>query len=229
MEAVIHLKNINKTYKLGEVDLNVLKDVSLDVKKGEKLCIMGSSGSGKSTLMHMIGILDRPSTGHVIIEGKDVSRYSDDELAEIRSKKIGFVFQFFYLIPTLTAIENVRLPMIFRGDGKKKQKDKAAELLKMVGLEQRLNHLPSQLSGGERQRVAIARAMANDPEIILADEPTGNLDSKSGQGIMEILLGLSKEKDVTLVIVTHDKNMTRGMDRIVYLKDGQIIKEERKR
>jgi putative ABC transport system ATP-binding protein len=185
---------------------------------------MGPSGSGKSTILHMLGILDRPSKGKVIIDGVDVSKLDDDELAKIRREKIGFIFQFFYLIPSLTALKNVELPMTFlRGSVKDKEK-KAKELLKMVGLEGRMTHRPSQLSGGESQRVAIARALANDPQIILADEPTGNLDSKSGKEIMEILQKLNKERKVTLIIVTHDSSIAKHAQRIISLKDGMIVK-----
>ncbi len=224
MENVIELQNLKKEYDLGPVKLQVLKGINLKIKKSEVVAIMGPSGSGKSTILHMLGILDRPSKGKVIIDGADVSKLDDDELAKIRREKIGFIFQFFYLIPSLTALKNVELPMTFLGGSVKDKEKKAKELLKMVGLEGRMTHRPSQLSGGESQRVAIARALANDPQIILADEPTGNLDSKSGKEIMEILQKLNKERKVTLIIVTHDSSIAKHAQRIISLKDGMIVK-----
>jgi len=224
MENVIELQNLEKEYDLGPVKLQVLKGINLKIKKSEVVAIMGPSGSGKSTILHMLGILDRPSKGKVIIDGADVSKLDDDELAKIRREKIGFIFQFFYLIPSLTALKNVELPMTFLGGSVKDKEKKAKELLKMVGLEGRMTHRPSQLSGGESQRVAIARALANDPQIILADEPTGNLDSKSGKEIIEILQKLNKERKVTLIIVTHDPSIAKHAQRIISLKDGMIVK-----
>lgn len=226
MEPVIELKKVCKTYKMGEVDLHVLKDVDLKISRGQDLVIIGASGSGKSTLLNMIGILDKPSHGHILIGGKDVSKLDENELAEIRRRKIGFVFQFFYLLPNLTALENVELPMIFAGSDHNRI-SKAKSLLKKVGLSHRMNHYPGQLSGGERQRVAIARALVNEPDIILADEPTGNLDSKSGKEVMKILYKLNRErKDLTLIVVTHDADIAKSIKRKIYLKDGQIIKRE---
>ncbi len=218
-KTIIECKNIWKIYKEGRVQ--ALCGVSLKIRKGETLAILGPSGSGKSTLMHILGCLDRPSKGKVLIKGRDVSKLSDDELAKIRAKTIGFVFQFFYLVPYLTALENVMLPMIFVGE---KNTEKCKELLKIVGLEKRANHLPMQLSGGERQRVAIARALANNPEIILADEPTGNLDSKTGEEIIKLLLDLNKKHGKTVVVVTHDSQLAKRMKRIIHIKDGKIIK-----
>jgi len=223
METIIELQNLEKEYDLGAVKLQVLKKINLKVKKSEVVSIMGPSGSGKSTMLHMLGCLDRPTKGKVIIDGVDVSKLTDDELAKIRREKIGFIFQFFYLIPSLTALRNVELPMTFANNKKDKEK-KAKELLKMVGLEERMYHRPNQMSGGESQRVAIARALANDPEIILADEPTGNLDSKSGKEVMDILEKLNKEKGVTLITVTHDQSIARHAERIINLKDGMIVK-----
>jgi putative ABC transport system ATP-binding protein len=223
MENLIELQNLEKEYDLGLVKLHVLKGINLKIKKSEIVAIMGPSGSGKSTMLHMLGCLDRPTKGKVIIDGVDVSKLSENELAKIRREKIGFIFQFFYLIPSLTALKNVELPMTFLGNIKDKEK-KAKELLKMVGLEERMYHRPNQISGGESQRVAIARALANDPQIILADEPTGNLDSKSGKEIMEILTKLNKERDVTLILVTHDPLIARHAERIINLKDGMIVK-----
>lgn len=225
MESIIELQNLEKEYDLGLVKLRVLNGINLKIKKSEVVAIMGPSGSGKSTMLHMLGCLDRPTKGKIIIDGIDVSKLNDDELAKIRREKIGFVFQFFYLIPSLTALKNVELPMTFVKSGSK-NREKARELLKMVGLESRMNHRPSQLSGGESQRVAIARALSNNPQIILADEPTGNLDSKSGKEIIEILIKLNKEKDVTLILVTHDSFIARHAKRVINLKDGKILKSD---
>jgi len=225
METVIELKKVEKEYDLGPIKLYVLNGIDLKIRKSETVSIMGPSGSGKSTMLHMLGCLDRPTKGKVIIDGIDVSKLSDDELAKIRREKIGFIFQFFYLIPSLTAIKNVELPMTFVGEDAKQREERAKLLLKMVGLENRIYHKPSQLSGGESQRVAIARALANRPQIILADEPTGNLDSKSGKEIMDILMKLNREERVTLIIVTHDSTIARCTKRIINLRDGKIIKE----
>jgi putative ABC transport system ATP-binding protein len=226
---IIELQNVSKTYEMGTVGFPALKDIDLKIKKGDRLAIMGPSGCGKSTLLHLIGCLDRPTQGKILIGGKDISKFTDNELAMIRGKKIGFVFQFFHLIPTLSAFGNVILPMSFFGVSKDEQERRAKTLLKMVGLEKRENHRPSELSGGERQRVAIARAMANEPEIILADEPTGNLDSKSGKEIMDILSELNAKHGVTLVIVTHDQLIASHAQKIIYLKDGRIVKESMKK
>jgi len=223
MENVIELKDICKDYGTGESKVKAVCDVNLNIRKSEIVAIMGPSGSGKSTLLDILGCLDRPTRGKVFIDGVDVSKLDENELAKIRREKIGFIFQFFYLIPSLTALKNVELPMTFLGNVKDKE-IKSKELLKMVGLEDRMNHRPNQLSGGESQRVAIARALANDPQIILADEPTGNLDSNSGKEIMDILTKLNKERGVSLIIVTHDPNIARHAKRIINLKDGAIIK-----
>ncbi len=223
---ILKLENVEKTYKLGDVRLKVLNGIDLAIKKGERIAVMGPSGSGKSTVLHIAGCLDRPTKGRVFVDNKDVSKLGDSDLARIRREKVGFVFQFFYLVPSLTSLGNVMLPMIFSG---RQNKERAVKLLKGVGLPERMEHLPSQLSGGERQRVAIARAMANEPDIIMADEPTGNLDSKSGKEVIDYLLKLNKEKGITLIIVTHDKNIASCANRIIYLKDGKIIKEERKK
>jgi putative ABC transport system ATP-binding protein len=224
METAIELRDVEKEYDLGAIKLHVLKEIKLKVKKSDIVAIMGPSGSGKSTMLHMLGCLDRPTRGKVIIDGVDVSRLNDDELAKIRREKIGFIFQFFYLIPSLTALKNVELPMTFIKSSAKDREKRAKELLKMVGLEDRMYHRPSQLSGGESQRVAIARALANNPQIILADEPTGNLDSKSGKEIMDILVKLNNERGVTLIIVTHDPSIARHAEKVINLKDGKIIK-----
>jgi putative ABC transport system ATP-binding protein len=220
--AIIELKNVNKVYQMEEVEVQALHNVSLEIKKGESVAIMGPSGSGKSTLLHMIGCLDRPSSGKVFLNSVDISKLKDSELARLRGKEIGFVFQIFNLYPTLTATENVELPMMIVEKNKKERKERALELLKTIGLGERAEHLPSQLSGGERQRVAIARALANDPNIILADEPTGNLDSKSGYEVMKIFANLNKSGK-TLIIVTHDQYIASHAKNIVKIKDGKIL------
>ncbi len=219
---LIECKNVWKIYGEGEGRVDALRGIDLKIKKGESIAIMGPSGCGKSTLLNIIGCLDRPTKGKIFIEGRDASSLTDDELADVRGKKIGFVFQFFNLIPTLTALKNISLPTVFQGNP---DEGKAREMLKGFGLKERVEHRPAQLSGGEQQRVAIARALANNPEIILADEPTGNLDSRIGKEIIELLIKLNKEKNITLVMVTHEQNIARQTKRIIYLKDGKIIKE----
>jgi len=226
MESVIELNNVSKTYKMDEVQVQALKDVDLKIKKKEFVAIMGPSGSGKSTMLHMIGCLDRPSTGKIFLDGTNIQNLNDSELARVRGKKIGFVFQYFNLYPTLTAQGNVELPMMIIEEDKKFREKRAFELLKSVGLGERAQHLPSQLSGGERQRVAIARALANEPAFVLADEPTGNLDSKSGSDIMKIFVKLNDEGR-TVVVVTHDSTIASHAERIVKLKDGQIISDRK--
>jgi len=222
---IIELQKVTKIYKLDEVEVVGVKDVDLKIKKGEFVCIMGPSGSGKSTLLHLIGCLDKPTYGKIFIDGIDISKMSEDELAEIRKNKIGFVFQFFNLYPTLNALENVELPMIIAEKDKEYRRKRAMELLKIVGMEKFKDHFPSELSGGQRQKIAIARALANDPPIILADEPTGNLDSKSGKEVMEIFKKLHEEGK-TIVVVTHNKEVAKYSERIIYLKDGKIINEK---
>jgi putative ABC transport system ATP-binding protein len=226
MKPILELSNVSKIYQKGEVPVHALTNVNLKIKKGDSIAIMGPSGSGKSTLLHMIGVLDTPTHGKVYINGRDVSKIDDNEKARIRRKTVGFIFQFFNLIPNFTALKNVELPMIF-SDYPNREK-RAETLLRMVGLGKRTRHFPSQLSGGETQRVSIARAMANNPDIILADEPTGNLDSKSGDEVMKLLRKLNKEKKVTLVMVTHDRSVAKYCKKVIYLKDGQIIKGGRK-
>ena len=222
---IIELQKVTKIYKLDEVEVVGVKDIDLKIKKGEFVCIMGPSGSGKSTLLHLIGCLDKPTYGKIFIDGIDISKMSEDELAEIRKNKIGFVFQFFNLYPTLNALENVELPMIIAEKDKEYRRKRAMELLKIVGMEKFKDHFPSELSGGQRQKIAIARALANDPPIILADEPTGNLDSKSGKEVMEIFKKLHEEGR-TIVVVTHNKEVAEYSERIIYLKDGKIINEK---
>jgi putative ABC transport system ATP-binding protein len=226
-DVVIKLKDVGKVYQMEEVEVRALKKIDLEINKNEFVAIMGPSGSGKSTLLHMIGCLDRPSSGKIILNGTDISKLNDSELARLRGKEIGFVFQTFNLYPTLTALENVELPMMIIEKNKKERKERALELLKVVGMEERSEHLPSQLSGGERQRVAIARALANDPQIILADEPTGNLDSKSGDDLMKTFVKLN-ESGKTLVVITHDQTIASHAKKIVKLKDGEIIRSDKK-
>jgi putative ABC transport system ATP-binding protein len=221
---MIELKNVQKVYPMGEVSVPALRGISLTIHPGEFVAIMGPSGSGKSTLMHLIGCLDLPSDGVVQLDGKDITELDEDTLAQIRGKKVGFVFQTFNLIPTLTAQENVELPLFFQGVPREKRRARAAELLRKVGLDGRLHHKPAQLSGGERQRVAIARALANDPEIILADEPTGNLDSESGEAILELLAQLHREGK-TIILVTHNPEAAAYAQRIVRIRDGRLVEE----
>jgi len=221
--TVVELKDVTKTYLMGEVAVHALNGVNLKIKQGDFVSIMGPSGSGKSTMMHIVGALDLPSTGQTFIKGIDLSTLSENELSQIRGKTIGFVFQEFNLIPTLTALENVRLPILFQ-DIEEDRTDCCIDLLKLVGLSDRVDHKPSELSGGQQQRVAIARALANDPEIILADEPTGALDSKSGIEILDLLEDLNR-KGKTVIIITHDKSLTKYTKRNISLKDGKVIKD----
>jgi putative ABC transport system ATP-binding protein len=221
---MIELKNIVKTYPMGKRELRVLQGVDLIVSKGEMVAIMGPSGSGKSTLLNMIGLLDRPTSGSYILDGKEVSHLSGGELSKVRGQKIGFIFQSFNLLPYLSAIGNVELGQKYAG---KLDTRAAKEALDKLGLADRMNHRPNELSGGEQQRVAVARALAKDPPIVLADEPTGNLDSRSSKEIMTILSSLHTEHDITLVMITHDPNIARYCQRIVHLQDGQIVSEEK--
>ena len=221
-KVVIELQNVKKIYKMDGVETHALRGVDLKIKKNEFVAIMGPSGSGKSTLLHMVGALDKPSYGKILLDNVDISKLKESDLARLRGKKIGFVFQFFNLHPTLTALGNVELPMMIVEIDKIKRRKKAFELLKAVGLEKRAEHLPSQLSGGEHQRVAIARALANDPEIILADEPTGNLDTKTEAEIMKYLINLQKEKQMTVAVITHEKEIAGYAERIINIVDGKI-------
>lgn len=219
---IITVDKINKTYKNGSLELQVLKNISFKVDKGEFLAIMGSSGSGKSTMMNILGCLDNQYEGRYILDGIDISKSTENELSEIRNKKIGFIFQSFNLLPRLTALENVELPLVYSSIPKEERHKRANELLEMVGLKDRTHHRPNELSGGQRQRVAIARALVNDPSIILADEPTGNLDSKSEEEIIEILQKLNK-MGKTIVIVTHEPSIGEIAERKIIFKDGEII------
>jgi len=217
----LDIENVSKSYKLGKTDVPVLNDINLTINEGEFAAIMGPSGSGKSTLMNLIGCLDRPTSGKILITGMDISKLSDIELARIRGKKIGFVFQTFNLISRLSAQKNVELPMVYQDIPGKMREKRAKVLLEILGLGQRAHHKPPELSGGQRQRVAIARALANEPEIILADEPTGNLDSKTGREIMQIFDKLHTDGR-TILMVTHDAELARNCDRIIRLRDGMI-------
>ncbi len=223
MESIIKLENVWKIYQLGKVELTALKGVSLDIYRGDFVTIMGPSGSGKSTLLNMIGCLDFPTKGKVFLKERDISQLSEDQLSQLRGKIIGFVFQEFNLMPNLTAIENVTLPMIFQGVSEKERKERGKNLLVSLGLGKRINHQPAELSGGERQRVAIARALANNPEVVIADEPTGNLDSHTGKKIMEVLKEFHQKEGKTMVVVTHDPNIAGYSEKLFNIKDGEII------
>ncbi|HWP49793.1 MAG TPA: ABC transporter ATP-binding protein [Candidatus Limnocylindrales bacterium] len=225
---MIQLKDISKVYALGAQEVEVLRNISLEIKPGEFLSLVGPSGSGKSTLMNILGCLDKPTRGSYFFEGVSVADLNDDQLAEIRNKKIGFVFQSFHLLPRINALQNVELPLIYAGVPRSKRKERAREVLTAVDLADRIHHKPNELSGGQRQRVAIARALVNNPQIILADEPTGNLDTRSGNEILQIFEKLNRQ-GVTLVIVTHDLSIAQRTHRIVTLRDGEIIKDETRR
>jgi putative ABC transport system ATP-binding protein len=223
-QAVIHLENVDKIYGEGEserIRVHALRKINLSIKKGDFIALLGPSGSGKSTLMNLVGVLDAPTYGKVKLDEHDISKLSESSLAEIRGKRVGFVFQTFNLIPTLTALENVMLPMVFQKVPGNERLLKGKELLKKVNLSHRENHLPKELSGGEMQRVAIARALANNPEIILADEPTGNLDSKTGREIIEMLKKLNSEGK-TIFMITHDLNLAKEAKKIIKIKDGSL-------
>ena len=225
MKTVIRVENVQKIYRMGDNIVKAVDGVTLNVMEKEYLVVMGPSGSGKSTLMHLMGCLDKPSIGEIYIENVAVSKLNDTELAKIRNKMIGFVFQQFNLLPRLTALENVELPMIYARVPREVRKKRAKKLLKLVGLADRMNHRPTQLSGGQMQRVAIARALANEPQIILADEPTGNLDSKSGEEILKIFSELH-DSGLTIIIVTHDPEITENGDRVIHMRDGRVISQE---
>lgn len=220
---VIKLENVWKIYQLGKIELPILKGVSLDIAPGAFVVILGPSGSGKSTMLNMVGCLDLPTKGNVFLDGRDISKMSEDELAQARGKKIGFIFQQFNLLHNLSALENVMIPMVFQGKSEKARQEKARALLDSVGLGDRVSHKPTELSGGEQQRIAIARSLANDPEIIVADEPTGNLDSSNGKKIMETLIDLHKNYKKTIIVVTHDPTIANYSSQIVHIKDGQLV------
>jgi putative ABC transport system ATP-binding protein len=222
---MIELSNITKTYRMGDVDFTVLFSVSLSVQNGELIAIMGPSGSGKSTIMNIIGCLDRPTSGSYRFEEREISALTDDELASIRNVKIGFVFQTFNLLPRFSALKNVEVPLIYSGVPARQRRERAVPQLEKVGLADRMQHRPTELSGGQQQRVAIARALVNNPTLLLADEPTGNLDSSSGGEILNILTALN-EQGTTIIIVTHDPNVAARCRRIVTVKDGRIIQDQ---
>src|SRR5450631_4200556 len=225
MNSIIELRSISKSYFMGRMELKVLKGISLEINKNEYVALMGPSGSGKSTLMNVLGCLDSPTSGQYILNSKDVSKMPDDELAEVRNKEIGFVFQQFNLLPRLTAAENVALPLIYNGTSRKARTELSLEMLNRVGLSDRSHHKPNELSGGQNQRVAIARALVNSPSIILADEPTGNLDSKTGIEIMALFDTLHA-KGNTIVLVTHEPDIAEYAHRVVHIRDGQIYSDE---
>jgi len=223
---LIQLENVKKIYKVGETQVNALRDLSYNINEGDFLAIMGPSGSGKSTLMNIIGCLDKPTEGKYFLEGEEVSTFDKNKLARIRNRKIGFVFQTFNLLARTTAIENTELPLLYSSMSKKEMRELASKSLSIVGLEGREFHRTNQLSGGEQQRVAIARALVNNPSLILADEPTGNLDTKTGNEIMDIFKRLNQEKNITIILVTHESELAQIARRRMHLRDGQIIKEE---
>lgn len=229
MKHIIDLKDVWKTYEMGEVEVHALRGASLSIKQGEFFCVVGPSGSGKSTMMNLIGSLDIPTKGKVYLDGQDISKLHESDLAQVRGRKIGYIFQQFNLIPTLDAVGNVTLPMIFQKMTKNKRIARAMSLLDHVGLGHRRTHRPGQLSGGERQRVAIARALANEPEVILADEPTGNLDTKTGKEILQMLVDINKKQKKTVILVTHDPSLVKYADRVAHLRDGKVEKIEVRR
>lgn len=222
--AIIKLDNVWKIYKMGDVEVPALKGINLEVRDREFLAVMGPSGSGKSTAMNMIGALDIPTRGRILLEGQDISKLSESNLSQIRGKKIGFIFQQFNLIPTLSAVDNVALPMMFQNVSKDERIKRATELLELVDLGSRMKHKPNELSGGQQQRVAIARSLINDPEVVLADEPTGNLDSESGHKVIDFLKDLHKNEKKTIVMVTHDEDIAKHAQRTEYLQDGCVVK-----
>lgn len=225
-KVTIQVQDLVRTYHLGEIAVKALRGVSFEIQRGELLTVMGPSGSGKSTLMNVLGCLDQPDAGSYRLDGEEVGQLNDDQLAAIRNRNIGFVFQTFNLLPRTTALANCELPMLYAGLSAKERNERARRALEQVGLADRLDHHPSELSGGQQQRVAIARALVNRPSIILADEPTGNLDSKSGIEIMEILQRLNQEREITVMIVTHDPFIARHTDRVIRLQDGRIVADE---
>lgn len=219
---MVEARGLRKIYRNGAKELEVLKGIDLKVEKGEVLAVLGPSGAGKSTLLHLLGGLDSPTAGEVLIDGIDIYSLGDRERARLRNRKIGFVFQFYHLLPEFDALENVMLPLLIKGEDGNHRRDTAIELLRSVGLEGRMSHRPGQLSGGEQQRVAIARALVNGPELLLCDEPTGNLDSETGNNIIELLWELNKSRKMTLMIVTHDAQIAKDAKRILHIRDGKI-------
>jgi putative ABC transport system ATP-binding protein len=226
-DTVIQAEGLTKVYRMGEVEVQALRGLSLQVKRGEALAIMGPSGSGKSTLMSILGCLDRPSDGKYVLDGEPVSGLTDDQLADIRNRKIGFIFQSFNLLQRTSALDNVELPISYSNRSASDGRDRAANALKAVGLENRMKHRPAELSGGEQQRVAIARALVNEPAILMADEPTGNLDSKAGQEIMDLLLSFNRDRNTTLLIITHDPRIAAQAQHTIKIRDGVIEEDPR--
>jgi putative ABC transport system ATP-binding protein len=226
MSQVIRVEDLYKTYRMGDVEVPALRGVNLSIERGEFVAVMGSSGSGKSTLMNIIGCLDRPTNGRYFLEGEEVGSLSRDDWAHIRNKRIGFVFQGFNLLSRTSAVENVELPMMYNGFAGKQRRVRALEVLSLVGLEQRIDHMPNQLSGGQQQRVAIARALVNQPSLILADEPTGNLDSATSTEIMTLFQRLNSEQEITIVLVTHEHDIAEYAQRRVMFRDGVIVSDE---
>jgi len=220
---MLTLTDIRKSYRIGPTEVDVLKGVSLEIKQGELISIMGPSGCGKSTLMNIIGLLDRPTSGSFMLDNAEVSYTNDDALSEIRNQRIGFVFQQYFLLSRLTALENVALPLVYRGDTGQNSHDRCMELLKRVGMDERAHHRPNELSGGQQQRVAIARALVGSPSLILADEPTGALDTQVGGEIMELFKTLNAEEGITVIIITHDPGIARQCKRVAVMKDGMIV------
>ena len=225
LRRMIRTEHLSKVYRMGEIEVPALRDVSLEIEEGEFLAIVGPSGSGKSTLLNMLGCLDKPTSGAVFIGGVNTASLSENELAEIRREKIGFIFQQFNLIHSLNALENVALPMFFAGVNSNARIKRATELLAKVGLHERMHHKPSELSGGQQQRVAIARALSNNPAVIIGDEPTGNVDSETGDAIMGILEGLNRNEGRTIIVVTHDTEIAAHAPRVIRMKDGRLLKE----
>ncbi|MCK8045998.1 lipoprotein-releasing ABC transporter ATP-binding protein LolD [Shewanella sp. 1CM18E] len=225
-ELLLQVSNVSKRYQEGTVDTQVLHDVDLQVFKGEQLAIVGSSGSGKSTLLHIMGTLDSPTSGKVTMLGEDLYKLSSARQAKVRNENLGFIYQFHHLLPEFTALENVSMPALIQGKSRKQVEAKATALLERVGLGHRLKHTPAEMSGGERQRVAIARALINDPKLVLADEPTGNLDAKSGEAVYQLITELAAQFGTAFVVVTHDQKLAARMDRQLHMKDGRLVQQQ---
>ncbi|MFX0067850.1 MAG: ABC transporter ATP-binding protein [Promethearchaeota archaeon] len=225
--VILETRDLTKYYGKKEITVPALINASMKLHAGEPTSIMGPSGSGKTTLLNLIGLLDKPTSGEIFIDGRDVTKLNEKEIVKLRRYSMGFVFQFYNLISVLTALENVELPMLIAGVSKDERKRRAEDLLETIGLKERANHLPDELSGGEQQRVAVARALANNPSIILADEPTGDLDSKSGKTVVQLMANLCRDRNIGMIMVTHDEAMSRLTDRIIFLQDGKIVGEER--
>ena len=227
-ESIIRIRDVKKIYQMGSEQIHAIDGISMNIYQGEVCCLLGKSGSGKSTLLNLIAGLEKPTEGKIIFHKKHIERMDEDQLADFRRQYVGFVFQSYNLLPTLTALENVTLPLIFKGIPKKEREERAMEMLKAVGLEERAKHKPFEMSGGQQQRVSIARAFVNDPPVVFADEPTGNLDTKTTYEMMDLITGMAKKNKQTLVIVTHDLELAEYADRIVMLQDGKIEKIEKK-